>query len=119
MKASVFAVHGINDNNVKPDHMSKWWYGLAANDVPRKLWVTQTGHIDPFDFRRTEWVSTLHRWFDYWLQDVQTGIMREPEVDYERSAETWETSRRPGRPRTRPTRISGSSPARRPARSGR
>ena len=52
VKASVFAIHGINDNNVKPDHFSKWWYGLAANDVPRKLWVTQTGHIDPFDFRR-------------------------------------------------------------------
>ena len=93
VKASVFAVHGINDNNVKPDHMSKWWYGLAANDVPRKLWVTQTGHIDPFDFRRTEWVSTLHRWFDYWLQDVQTGIMKEPEVDFERSAETWEVAK--------------------------
>jgi X-Pro dipeptidyl-peptidase len=91
--ASVFAVHGINDNNVKPDHLSKWWYGLEANNVPRKLWVTQTGHIDPFDFRRTEWVDTLHRWFDYWLQDVQTGIMREPEVDFERSAETWEVAK--------------------------
>jgi X-Pro dipeptidyl-peptidase len=92
VKASVFAIHGINDNNVKPDHFSKWWYGLAANDVPRKLWVTQTGHIDPFDFRRTEWVSTLHRWFDYWLQGVETRIMKDPEVDYERSAETWQTA---------------------------
>ena len=91
--ASVFAVHGINDNNVKPDHFSKWWYGLAANEVPRKLWVTQTGHIDPFDFRRTEWVSTLHRWFDYWLQGVETRIMKEPTVDFERSAETWETAK--------------------------
>ncbi len=90
--ASVFAIHGINDNNVKPDHFSKWWYGLAANDVPRKLWVTQTGHIDPFDFRRPEWVNTLHRWFDYWLQGVETRIMKEPTIDYERSAETWEVS---------------------------
>ena len=40
------------------------------------------GHIDPFDFRRAEWVSTLHRWFDYWLQGVETRIMNEPEVDY-------------------------------------
>ena len=117
VKASVFAIHGINDNNVKPDHFSKWWYGLAANDVPRKLWVTQTGHIDPFDFRRAEWVSTLHRWFDYWLQGVETRIMKEPEVDYERP-------QRPGRPRTpgptgtRTRRRSGSSRARRPARSG-
>ena len=117
VKASVFAVHGINDNNVKPDHFSKWWYGLAANDVPRKLWVTQTGHIDPFDFRRPEWVSTLHRWFDYWLQGVETRIMKEPAVDYERSAETWETADA-GPTGTRTRRRSGSSRARRPARSG-
>src|SRR3990170_4384838 len=80
VQASVFVVHGVNDNNVKPDHFSKWWYGLAANDVPRKLWLTQTGHVDPFDFRRAEWVATLHRWFDYWLQGVDNGIMDEPEA---------------------------------------
>jgi X-Pro dipeptidyl-peptidase len=89
--ASVFVIHGINDNNVKPDHFSKWWYGLQANHVPRKLWVTQTGHIDPFDFRRAEWVDTIHRWFDHWLQGVDNKIMQEPMVDYERSADTWET----------------------------
>ena len=105
VKASVFAIHGINDNNVKPDHLSKWWYGLAANDVPRKLWVTQTGHIDPFDFRRAEWVSTLHRWFDYWLQGVKTEIMREPAVDFERSAETWEISQHWPDPRSYDTNL--------------
>ena len=25
------------------------------------------------------WVDTLHRWFDYWLQGVQNGIMNEPQ----------------------------------------
>jgi X-Pro dipeptidyl-peptidase len=91
IKSSVFLVHGINDNNVKPDHMSKYWYALAENNVPRKLWITQTGHVDPFEFRRAEWVDTLHRWFDYWLQGVENGIMDEPMVDIERSADVWET----------------------------
>ncbi|MGH2776105.1 MAG: Xaa-Pro dipeptidyl-peptidase [Actinomycetota bacterium] len=91
VEASVFVVHGINDNNVKPDHFSKWWDGLAANDVPRKLWLTQTGHVDPFDFRREEWVGTLHRWFDYWLQGVPNGIMDEPIADVEREADVWAT----------------------------
>lgn len=89
--ASVFAVHGINDYNVKANHFSNWWEELAENDVPRKLWVTQTGHVDPFDFRREEWVHTLHRWFDHWLLDIENGIMDEPTVDIERNADEWET----------------------------
>jgi len=91
VKASVFVVHGINDNNVKPDHFSKWWVGLEKRNVPRKLWLTQTGHVDPFDFRRGEWVHTLHRWFDYWLQGVDNGIMDEPMADVEREADEWAT----------------------------
>ena len=58
----------------------------AANNVPRKLWLSQEGHVDPFDYRRAAWVDTLHRWFDYWLQGVQNGIMSEPRVDIETAA---------------------------------
>jgi X-Pro dipeptidyl-peptidase len=91
VKASVFVVHGVNDNNVKPDHFGKWWAGLRQAHVERKIWLTLTGHVDPFDFRREEWVRTLHRWFDFWLQDVRNGIIYEPEADVERSADVWET----------------------------
>ncbi len=86
VRASVFAIHGLNDDNVRMDHFGKWWAGLAANDVARKAWFTQTGHIDPFDFRRAEWVTTIHRWFDLWLQGVPNGIMSEPRVDMETAA---------------------------------
>jgi X-Pro dipeptidyl-peptidase len=89
--ASVFVVHGINDFNVRTDQMTNWWESLEKAGVERKLWVTQTGHIDPFDFRRAEWVKTIHRWFDHELFDVQNGIMDEPMVDFERSADVWET----------------------------
>ncbi|WP_079508653.1 Xaa-Pro dipeptidyl-peptidase [Mesobacillus jeotgali] len=91
VKASVFAVHGLNDYNVKMNHLADWWTALAKEDVPRKLWLTQTGHVDPFDFRRAEWVDTLHRWFDYWLLNKENGIMDEPAVDIERGADNWET----------------------------
>jgi len=93
VRASVFVVHGINDNNVRADHFSKWWDALAKENVPRKLWLTGTGHIDPFDFRRGEWVDTLHRWFDFWLYGVRNGIMNEPMADIERSPDVWETHR--------------------------
>ena len=82
--ASVFVVHGINDENVRPDHFSKWWYKLKH--TPRKLWLTQTAHIDPFDFRRAEWVDTIHRWFDSELWGIKNGIRNEPEATVERSA---------------------------------
>ncbi|MEV0731390.1 CocE/NonD family hydrolase [Polymorphospora sp. NPDC050346] len=89
--ASVFLIHGTNDDNVRADHFSKYWYALTEYDIPRKLWLNQTGHIDPFDFRRAEWVSTLHRWFDFWLYDIQNGIMDEPRADVERSANVFAT----------------------------
>lgn len=78
VKASVFVSHGINDLNVKPNNYDEWWNALAGNDVPRKIWLTQTGHVDPFDFDRAKWVDTIHRWFDYWLQDIDNGIMDQP-----------------------------------------
>ena len=91
VKASVFVIHGLNDYNVKTNHFVQWWEALAANDVPRKIWLTQTGHIDPFDFRRGEWVHTIHRWFDYWLLGIENGIMDEPMADIEVNANEWET----------------------------
>jgi X-Pro dipeptidyl-peptidase len=89
VKASVFVTHGINDLNVETKHFSQWWDALAKRGVPRKIWLSQEGHVDPFDFRRAEWVATLHRWFDYWLQDLPNGIMREPMATVERAPDVW------------------------------
>lgn len=91
VRASVFAVHTVNDLNVKADHFSLWWKGLAARGVPRKVWIAQYGHVDPFDFRREEWVDTLHRWFDHELYGVRNGIMREPRADVEIGPNEWIT----------------------------
>ncbi|MBB4909666.1 Xaa-Pro dipeptidyl-peptidase [Actinophytocola algeriensis] len=89
VRASVFIAHGINDNNVETKHFAQWWDALARAGVPRKIWLGQEGHVDPFDFRRAEWVDTLHRWFDYWLQDLDNGIMREPMATIERAPDVW------------------------------
>ena len=92
VKASVFLTHGLQDDNVRFDQGSRWWDALEANNVPRKMWITRTGHEDPFDFRRTEWVTTIHRWFDFWLQGVPNGIMDEPKVDIEVAANAFVTA---------------------------
>ncbi|HZB30391.1 MAG TPA: Xaa-Pro dipeptidyl-peptidase [Streptosporangiaceae bacterium] len=91
VRASVFAVHTVNDLNVKANHFSTWWRALAANGVPRKVWIAQYGHVDPFDFRRDVWVNTLHQWFDFWLQGVPNDVMRQPRADVETGPGQWIT----------------------------
>ena len=86
VKASVFLVHGLEDDNVKMNHAGEWWDGLTERDVPRKAWFTRVGHTEPFDSRRDVWVDTIHRWFDYWLQGYPNGIMGEPMVTVERES---------------------------------
>ncbi|MFG3440679.1 Xaa-Pro dipeptidyl-peptidase [Nonomuraea sp. NPDC047897] len=91
VRASVFVVHTGNDLNVKPDNFSTWWQALAKRNVPRKIWLGQYHHVDPFDFegRRGVWVDTLHRWFDHWLHGVRNGIMTEPRADVQVGPTQW------------------------------
>jgi X-Pro dipeptidyl-peptidase len=89
VRASVFAVHGLGDLNVKTINVGQWWDALAQAGVPRKLWLSQTGHVDPFDYRRADWVATLNRWFDHWLLGVDNGIDREPQASVERAPQRW------------------------------
>ncbi|MFD4585246.1 Xaa-Pro dipeptidyl-peptidase [Streptomyces sp. NPDC058434] len=93
VRASVLAVHGMQDLNVRAKHFGRWWDALAAHGVERKVWLSQTGHVDPFDFRRAEWVRTLHRWFDHYLLGHDNGIDREPMADIERAPGQWSTDR--------------------------
>ena len=86
VKAAVFVVHGLNDTNVTTSQFALWWERLRA---PRKIWLAQAGHVDPFDFRRGAWVDTLHRWFDFHLQGLRNGIDREPRATIETAPGTW------------------------------
>ncbi|MGW1271005.1 Xaa-Pro dipeptidyl-peptidase [Streptomyces sp. NPDC002491] len=92
VRASVFLVHGMQDLNVRTKNFGQWWDALAENGVQRKIWLSQTGHVDPFDFRRAAWVDTLHRWFDHELLGYDNGIDREPMADVERHPDQWVTS---------------------------
>ncbi|MFF2851124.1 Xaa-Pro dipeptidyl-peptidase [Streptomyces sp. NPDC058001] len=92
VRASVFLVHGMQDLNVRTQHVGPWWDALGKAGVDRKIWLSQTGHVDPFDFRRDTWVTTLHRWFDHELLGYDNGIDREPMADIERAPDQWSTS---------------------------
>jgi X-Pro dipeptidyl-peptidase len=92
VRASVFLVHGMQDLNVRTKHVGQWWDALARHGVERKIWLSQTGHVDPFDYRRGAWVDTLHRWFDHELLGYDNGVDREPMADIERHPGQWTTS---------------------------
>ncbi|MFI9256356.1 Xaa-Pro dipeptidyl-peptidase [Streptomyces sioyaensis] len=94
VRASVFMVHGMQDLNVRTRHAGQWWDALARHGVARKIWLSQTGHVDPFDYRRAEWVTTLHHWFDRYLMGYDNGIERAPKADVERAPGSWSTDPR-------------------------
>ena len=89
VKAAVFETHGLNDDNVRPKQFGQWWPNL---NVPKKLWLSDEGHVDPFDYRRDVWVDTLHKWFDHWLYGIDNDVMTQPQVDIEREPGQWETA---------------------------
>ena len=103
VRASVLLVHGLHDDNVRTLQAGQWWEALAERGVPRKIWLHQAGHTDPFNIRRDVWLGTLHRWFDYWLYKIDTGIMREPMADVEVAPTVWRTARTWPVPGSRPT----------------
>nr|WP_296068807.1 Xaa-Pro dipeptidyl-peptidase [uncultured Actinoplanes sp.] len=105
VRASVFLVHGLHDDNVRTQQAGQWWQALAQRHVPRKIWLHQGEHADPFNVRREQWLATLERWFQYWLYKVDNGIMREPMADVEVAPNQWRTARTWPVPGTRPVSV--------------
>ncbi|MEV0581743.1 Xaa-Pro dipeptidyl-peptidase [Nonomuraea sp. NPDC050310] len=116
--ASVFAVQGLNDWNVRPDQAVSWWQAVRT---PRKLWLHQGAHHDPMSFRTAEWVRQLHAWFDHFLYGLDNGITAEPPVDVETAPGRWDTHGAwpPAGVRTLTFRPSGDTLTSGPARPGR
>lgn len=94
VRASVFAAQGFHDLNVNPIQLGPWWEALNAYGVPRKAWLHQAAHVDPFDLDRSLFVRTLHRWFDRWLLGVRNGIESEPAIRIEHTPDRWTDERR-------------------------
>ena len=88
-KASVFIVHSVNDLNVWTYAIEDYWEDVKDAGLDAKMWLSQGGHDDPFDFRREAWVSTIHRWFDNQLYDIDNGVDSEPAVSVEGEPEEW------------------------------
>ncbi len=89
VRASVLAVHGLNDWNVKMTHVSQWYAALKRAGVEHKIWLHQSGHADPYSLRRDEWLITLNRWLSHYLHGVDNGVQREPKATVQREDKSW------------------------------
>lgn len=89
--ASALFTQGLADWNVLPTQTLGLWSKLKGK-AQVSLWLSQFGHSDPFDLRRTVWVDTLHRWLDHYLLGVNNGVQNEPPVQIQSSSElaSWQ-----------------------------
>ncbi len=98
----------INQSGVPTYLVTGWWdltfpgYLIDAFnrlDVPKKLIVGPWNHGQGGD-------PELLRWFDYWLKDIDNGVMDEPAVHYGASepsgATAWKSAPRLPLPEARP-----------------
>lgn len=91
VSASVFYVHGLQDWNVKPDHMTPWLEELYARNVTLRLELGQWGH----DYsHRSDWNQTLLAWFDSELKGIDTGITQGPLARIQDNAGEWRLEER-------------------------
>ena len=59
-----------------------------------KIFLHQGVHLDGFSFR-DEWVKRLHPWFDYWLHDIDNGIVAVTSETVMMACGTWVTRKAP------------------------
>ncbi|HUR61324.1 MAG TPA: CocE/NonD family hydrolase [Candidatus Thermoplasmatota archaeon] len=92
-KGSIFFVHGLQDWNVKPDHIDPWVDIVQQKGLQVKGWLHQEtgngGHLYPM---RTDWNVTMLRWLDHYLKGIGTGIDRELGFDVMGSDKVWRHS---------------------------
>lgn len=87
-QAALFFIHGLQDWNVKPDHILPW---LTQYGGPKKVWLHQwvddgTGHVYPM---REDWNYTMLRFLDHTLKGIDTGLFEEPAVQVEDTDGVW------------------------------
>ena len=91
-------INEINASGVAIYHLGGW-YDIYPRDplvwfnnltVPQKVVMTHWNHEGSGDF---DLLAEHLRWFDYWLKDIDNGIMDEPPITYRvMGADEWRTT---------------------------
>lgn len=82
-------------NSVAKYHVAGWWdaYSKAQLLAYTNFVGPQKLHIGPYFHNETfgiDLIGEALRWFDYWLMDIDNGIMAEPPIRLYRVGADWE-----------------------------
>jgi len=91
LKASVFVVHGLSDENVKTRQFGEWWAMLTKHGIERRIFLHQGQHIEPYFAFGSTYSTPLLQWFDYYLQGLDNGVPNEPQAIIQREDLSWST----------------------------
>ena len=84
IQTSVLHIHGLQDWNVKPNHIDGWFNALTGE---KRGLFGQWGHAFP---NRGDWDFIRHRWFDHYLHGINTGVLEDlPPVLIQNSDGFW------------------------------
>ena len=93
IKASVFVVHGLSDENVKTRQFGEWWDQLEKYGVERRIFLHQGDHLEPYYSFGAVYSTPLLQWFDYYLQGIDNGVPDEPQAIIQREDKSWSTDK--------------------------
>lgn len=92
VKADMLIVHGLNDDNVKPEHAFNLWNGLKDTKVTQKIILHQGRHIYINNFRSLDFNEMANLWLTNKLYDVANQaneLIPDTLVQDNVSPETW------------------------------
>ena len=98
-------LESINKSGI-PVYLTNGWFDPLAREnfflysnlkVPKRLIVRPTDHgQEDAPGHDVDYAAEAHRWFDYWLKGIDTGIMTEPPIHYclmgENRSHDWQTT---------------------------
>lgn len=95
IKADIIMVHGLNDWNVKPQHVNNLWRALKDVNVNKKIILHQGQHIYINSMRSIDFTDMLNLWFSYKLYDIDNHaveLLPNVIVQDNTKVETWHVS---------------------------
>ncbi|UQS85690.1 Xaa-Pro dipeptidyl-peptidase [Apilactobacillus apisilvae] len=73
IKADMFLIHGLNDDNVKPKNVEQIWQAIKPLNINKKLILHQGKHIYINAFQSIDFTDMINLWLTYKLLDVDNN----------------------------------------------
>ncbi|KRM72831.1 Xaa-Pro dipeptidyl-peptidase [Lacticaseibacillus brantae] len=92
--ADIVSVHGLNDWNVKPKNVIKFWEGIQDLPVAKKLFLHQGQHVYLNNILSLDFTDMMNLWLSHELLGVDNHadtVLPDVTIQDNLKAETWDT----------------------------